>query len=119
MSDFLLLMWKPLLASLILIGIHAYLGFHVIERKVIFVDLSLAQIAALGASAAFLLGHELHSLPSYLFALTATFIGAAIFAATRTRSERIPQEAVIGIVYAVSSALAILILRSQVLAFVR
>ncbi len=110
MSDFLLLMWKPLLAAAILTGIHAYLGFHVLSRKVIFVDLSLAQIAALGASAAFLLGYELHSVPSYFSSLTATFIGAAIFAATRTRTERIPQEAVIGIVYAVSSALAILIL---------
>lgn len=110
MSDFLLLMWKPLLAALILTGIHAYLGFHVIERKVIFVDLSLAQIAALGASAAFLLGHELHSPASYFYSLSATFIGAAIFALTRTRKERIPQEAVIGIVYAVSSALAVMIL---------
>ncbi len=110
MIDFFMLMWKPLFAALILTGIHAYLGFHVIQRKVIFVDLSLAQIAALGASAAFLLGYELHSLPSYGLSLLATFIGAAIFAATRTRSERIPQEAIIGIVYAVSSALAILVL---------
>ena len=110
MFDFLLLMWKPLLAALILTGIHAYLGFHVLSRKVVFVDLSLAQIAALGASVAFLLGYELHSVPAYFFSLTATFIGAVIFAATRTRSERIPQEAVIGIVYAVSSALAILVL---------
>lgn len=110
MIDFLLLMWKPLLAAFILTGIHAYLGFHVIERKVIFVDLSLAQIAALGASAGFLLGYELHSIPSYLLSLLATFIGAAVFAATRMRTEKVPQEAVIGIVYAVSAALAILLL---------
>jgi len=47
MDNFFLLMWKPLLACLILTGIHTYLGVHVIERKVIFVDLALAQIAAL------------------------------------------------------------------------
>lgn len=110
MPDFFVLMWKPLLAAVILTGIHAYLGYHVIERKVVFVDLSLAQIAALGASAAFLIGYELHSVPSYLLSLLATFLGAVIFAATRTRYERIPQEAVIGIVYAVSSALAIMVL---------
>ncbi len=110
MTDFFLLMGKPLLAAAILTLIHAYLGFHVIQRQVIFVDLSLAQIAALGASVAFLFGHDLHSTATYFFSLAATFIGAAIFAATRTRREKVPQEAVIGIVYAVSSALAILIL---------
>ena len=45
----------PFVASLILTGIHAYLGVHVVERGVIFVDLSLAQIAALGATIALLL----------------------------------------------------------------
>ncbi len=67
MNDFFLLMGKPLLAAAILTGIHAYLGFHVIERKVIFVDLSLAQIAALGASAAILFGYDLHSPATYFF----------------------------------------------------
>jgi zinc/manganese transport system permease protein len=114
MSDFVLLMWKPLLACFILTGIHAYLGLHVVERKVIFVDLSLAQIAALGATFAVLVGRDLHSPVTYWFSLGATFIGAAIFALTRTRKEKVPQEAIIGIVYAVSTALAILILsRSQ------
>ncbi len=110
MSDFILLMWKPLLACFILTGIHAYLGVHVVERKVIFVDLSLAQIAALGAALGVLFGKNLHSPASYWLSLGATFIGAAIFALTRTRHEKIPQEAIIGIVYAVSAALAILIL---------
>jgi zinc/manganese transport system permease protein len=103
-------MWKPLLACLVLTGIHGYLGIHVVERKVIFVDLSLAQIAALGASAAFLFGHDLHGPMTYWFSLAATFLGAVIFSLTRTRKEKIPQEAIIGIVYAVSAALAILIL---------
>lgn len=110
MADFLLLMWKPLLACLILTGIHVYLGVHVVERKVIFVDLALAQIAALGAVAAFLFGFSLHGTAAYWFSLSATFLGAAIFAATRARRERVPQEAIIGIVYAVSAAAAVLIL---------
>ncbi len=110
MNDAILLMWKPLLACLVLTGIHAYLGIHVIERKVIFVDLALAQIAALGATVAFLFGHDLHGPSTYWFSLAATFAGAIIFSLTRMRRERIPQEAVIGIVYAVSAAAAILIL---------
>ncbi len=110
MADFFSLMGLPLLAAMILAGIHAYLGFHVIERQVIFVDLSLAQIAALGAAVAVLFGFELHTWPNYFISLGTTFLGAGIFALSRSRSERVPQEAVIGIVYAVSSALAILLL---------
>jgi zinc/manganese transport system permease protein len=99
-------------ASLILTGIHAYLGVHVVERGVIFVDLSLAQIAALGLTVAYLAGYDIHtSHQAYLFSLGFTFIGAAIFAFTRThRKTRIPQEAIIGIVYAVSAAAAILVM---------
>jgi zinc/manganese transport system permease protein len=99
-------------ASLILTGIHTYLGVHVVERGVIFVDLSLAQIAALGLTVAYLAGFDVHSsAPAYLFSLGFTFVGAAIFALTRThRRTRIPQEAVIGIVYAVSAAMAILLM---------
>jgi zinc/manganese transport system permease protein len=99
-------------ASLILTGIHAYLGVHVVERGVIFVDLSLAQIAALGLTVAYLAGYDIHtSHQAYLFSLGFTFIGAAIFALTRThRKTRIPQEAIIGIVYAVSAAVAILMM---------
>lgn len=110
MHDVLMLMWKPLLACLVLTGIHAYFGIHVIERKVIFVDLALAQVAALGATLAFLFGHDLHGPATYWFSLGAAFTGAVIFSLTRMRRERIPQEAIIGIVYAVSAAAAILIL---------
>src|ERR1043166_492074 len=99
----------PFVASLILTGIHAYLGVHVVERGVIFVDLSLAQIAALGTTIAYLVGYELHSTMSYFWSLGFTILGAAIFAFTRVHREtRIPQEAIIGIVYAVSAAAAIL-----------
>src|SRR3954467_13658409 len=102
------LIW-PFLAGLILTGIHAYLGVHVVERGVIFVDLSLAQIAALGTTMAYLAGYELHSTTTYFWSLGFTIVGAAIFAMTRVHREtRIPQEAIIGIVYAVSAAAAIL-----------
>ena len=110
MSIFQLLL-PAFVASLILTGIHAYLGVHVVERGVIFVDLSLAQIAALGSTVAYLLGYDLHSTAAYLFSLSFTFLGAAIFAFSRVhRKTRIPQEAVIGIAYAVAAAVAILVM---------
>ncbi len=110
MNDFFHLMAAPFAACLVLTGIHAYLGLHVIERGVIFVDLALAQIAALGATLGFLLGFGLHSSAGYLFALGFTFLGAVIFALTRFREEKIPHEAIIGVVYAVASAAVILVL---------
>jgi zinc/manganese transport system permease protein len=101
----------PFAASLILTGIHAYLGVHVVERGVIFVDLSLAQIAALGATIALLLpisGGDPHGEAVYWISLAFTFIGAAVFSIIRGHRARIPQEAIIGISYAVASAAAIL-----------
>jgi zinc/manganese transport system permease protein len=109
MSEALQLLRLPFFACLIFTGIHAYLGLHVIERGVIFVDLALAQIAALGVTVAFLAGHSLHSTAAYFYALAFTFLGAAIFSLTRVRGRRIPQEAIIGIVYAVSAAAAVLV----------
>jgi zinc/manganese transport system permease protein len=102
-------MAAPFVACVVLVGIHAYLGMHVIQRKVIFVDLALAQIAALGAIFAFIVGLSPHSPSAYFFSLGFAVAGAAIFALTRMRHERIPQEAIIGIVYAVALALAILV----------
>jgi zinc/manganese transport system permease protein len=101
----------PFVASLILTGIHAYLGVHVVERGVIFVDLSLAQIAALGAAIAILLpitGGDPHAPVVYWISLGFTFIGAVVFSTIRGHRARIPQEAIIGICYAVASAGAIL-----------
>ena len=104
----------PIIASLILTGIHAYLGVHVVERGVIFVDLSLAQIAALGTTMAVLYGIEPHSTTAYVVSLIFTFIGAAVFSTIRGRQVRIPQEAIIGICYAVASAAAILAMSKSV-----
>jgi zinc/manganese transport system permease protein len=109
MEMFLFLL-APFVASLILTGIHAYLGVHVVERGVIFVDLALAQIAALGATVAIVVGMDPHGIGSYWISLAFTFIGAAIFAFARTRRGHIPQEAFIGITYAVASGAAILLM---------
>jgi len=101
----------PFAASLILTGIHAYLGVHVVERGVIFVDLSLAQIAALGATVAIFLpmtNGDPHAPIVYWISLAFTFLGAFVFSTIRSRRARIPQEAIIGICYAVASAAAIL-----------
>jgi zinc/manganese transport system permease protein len=108
-ADLLALLWAPFLMCLVLTGIHAYLGVHVLAREVVFVDIALAQIAALGATAAFLLGFELATWQSYAFGLGATVAGALVLALTRTRARHVSQEAVIGVVYAVSSAAAVLI----------
>ena len=113
MSTFSFLL-APFIASLILTGIHAYLGVHVVERGVIFVDLSLAQIAALGTTIAVLYGIEPHSQTAYVVSLIFTFIGAGVFSTIRGRHVRIPQEAIIGICYAVASAAAILAMSKSV-----
>ena len=101
----------PFVASLILTGIHAYLGVHVVQRGVIFVDLSLAQIAAFGGTIALLMpisGGDAHSTAVYWVSLAFTFVGAFVFATIRSRHAKIPQEAIIGICYAVASAASIL-----------
>ena len=105
--DVVMFLLAPFVASLILTGIHAYLGVHVVERGVIFVDLSLAQIAAFGTTIAVLAGFDPHGAGSYWMSLGFTFLGAAIFSAVRLHHSKIPQEAVIGICYAVASAAAI------------
>jgi len=100
----------PFVASLVIAGIHAYLGLHVVERGVIFVDLSLAQIAAFGATIAVLLpftGGDPQSNWVYWISLAFTLIGAVMFSTIRSRQARIPQEAIIGITYAVAAAATI------------
>lgn len=111
------LMLPAFVASLILVGIHGYLGIHIIARGVIFVDLALAQVAALGWAAAGLglgawVGAAVGLSPEnagYLIGLCATLVAAALLSLTRMENERVPQEAIIGIVYVVASAATILL----------
>ncbi len=107
----------PLAACLVLTGIHVYLGVHVIARKVIFVDLALAQIAALGTVIGVLLGYEVGKDVNalYLYSLAFTIFGAFVFSVTRMKGEKVPHEAIIGIVYAVTFASTILVLSKSAL----
>ena len=104
-----LLFW-PFVAGVVLAGIHAWYGQHVLARGVVFVDLSLAQMAVLGLTVAILAGHPVQSEAGYWYALAFAASGALLFAAARAHEQAVPQEAVIGIVYAVSAALGVLVL---------
>jgi zinc/manganese transport system permease protein len=103
-------MFWPLMASLLLPWILVYYGLHVVRRQIIFVDLALAQVAALGSCLAVLLGYDAHDWQSYASSLGFTMVGAAIFTLTRARTHVVAQEALIGIVYVVAAAGAILML---------
>jgi len=112
MTDALVFLGPALAMCFVLAGIHVYLGMHVLQREVIFIDLSLAQIAALGATvAAVTSAHdEPGGLRANLLAFAFTVVGATIFAFTRRARRRVPQEAIIGIVYAVASAACVLVM---------
>ena len=103
----------PLIACLLLPGILVYLGLHIVQREIIFVDLALAQVAALGACLGILLHYDPGTWQSYGLSLGFTLMGAAIFTLTRTTTHRVPQEALIGIVYVVAAALGILLLSNS------
>lgn len=103
------LMLTPLVAALILVGIHGYLGVHIIARGVIFVDLALAQVAALGYTAATLLGLASGSMEAYLLSVGATLLGAFVVSTSRIEHEYVTQEALIGVVYVAASAATILL----------
>ncbi len=111
MPEIIQLMLAPFAACMVLVGLFSYLGIHVIAREVIFVDLSLAQMAALGGTSALLFGVSPDSALGYVFALAFTTLGALIFSLTRTSrmKRRVPHEAIIGIVFVVASAAAILV----------
>jgi zinc/manganese transport system permease protein len=103
------LLLPPFVAAMIILFTHAYFGLHVIQREVIFVDLALAQIAALGATVAFMLGAAHGSATGYVFSFGFTLLGAFIFSITRMRDSPVPQEALIGITFVVASAAVILV----------
>ncbi|MFN0299465.1 MAG: metal ABC transporter permease [Burkholderiales bacterium] len=106
MSEALDLLWLPACTALVLIGVHTYFGLQVLARGVIFVDLALAQIAALGTTVAFMLGHSPQSTAAYAYSLGFTLLGAALLSATRAWATRVSQEALIGVIYVVGAALA-------------
>lgn len=105
-------MWLPGLACLVLVTIHGYLGMHVLSRGIIFVDLALAQFAALGSTIAILFHVDLDDPLAYLLSLGFTFVGAFVFAMVRMRERDVPQEAIIGVAWAVASSAGILAVSS-------
>lgn len=109
MSEAIAFLALPALACAALVGIHAYFGLQVLRRNVIFVDLALAQVAALGATVAFMLGHPPQGLAAHGYSLAFAIAAAAVLAATRSWSGRVPQEALIGVVYVVAAAAALLL----------
>ena len=110
MSDWMIVMLWPLIACLLLPGILAYYGLHIVRRGIIFVDLALAQVAALGTCFAVLLHYTVHDWQTYVMGASFTFVGAAIFTFTRSQKRDVPQEALIGIIYVVTAAASILLL---------
>ena len=110
MIEALAFLWPSFLVAVCLVGIHAYFGIQVLARKVIFVDLALAQIAALGATVAFMLGHSAQSPATYGYSLAFTLLAAVLLAFTRSWATRVPQEALIGVIYVVAAAAAILLI---------
>lgn len=109
MGEFLSVMGPALVASLLLTAIYVYFGIHIVQRGVIFVDLSLAQVAAMGTTFAFLLGYPLEGVEAYLFSLAFAFLGSVVFTLTRAKEETVPQEAIIGVVYAFAAAATVLL----------
>ena len=105
------IMAAPFAECMVLVAIHTYLGIHVLRRRVIFVDLALAQTAAVGTTVGFLFGIMPETTAALIFSMVFTFMGAAIFALTRIRSDRVPQEAVIGLFYAIMAATAVLVVQ--------
>lgn len=110
MTGFVGMMAAPVAVALVLVVMHGYLGGHVVRRGVIFVDIALAQISAFGVAIAMFFGAEHGTNAAWFSGLGATFLGALLIAASRSSERRIPQEAYIGIIYAVFSAAMILVL---------
>jgi zinc/manganese transport system permease protein len=98
-------MTVPFLVSLSMIVILGYFGIHVIEREIIFIDIALAQMAAIGSALAFFIWHvEESSWIAYACAFGFTILASYFYALTRKRITQIPQEAIIGVSYAVAAA---------------
>lgn len=108
--DIVAILLPAFVVSLLLLALHTYLGLHVLARGIIFVDLALAQIAALGASVAFWLGYDAHGLKAQLFAVGATLVAALVFTQLRKIKDKTAREVSIGCSYVVATALSVLVL---------
>src|SRR2546430_610684 len=103
-------MFWPIVACVLLPWLLVYLGLHVVQRGIIFVDIAMAQMASLGICVAVLFRLDLHGWTTFVIALGFTLLGGAIFSLPGKRASKIPQEAIIGIAYVVAAAAAVLLL---------
>jgi zinc/manganese transport system permease protein len=99
----------PFAASVAFVLIHAYLGVHVLRRNIVFADLALAQLSALGATVAFALGHAPASPAGFAYAFAFTALGAMLLTATRALARFVSQEAFVGILYVAATAATVLV----------
>ncbi len=109
MFEMLELIFWPIMITIILTISHVYFGMHVVSRGVIFVDLALAQVAALGTTVGLLIGLEHDDPVTYMVAVLFTLLGATLFSITRSKDDKVPQEAIIGITYVVAAAVMVLL----------
>ena len=108
----------PFIGCLFIVLINVYFGIHVIKREIIFIDIALASIAALGSVVGMVLfhsthaehSHESHGILPYLFSLGFISIASYAFTMLKHRKISIPLEAIIGIAYAVATTLTVIIL---------
>lgn len=111
MLDIVQFLIAPLIACATILGLLCYLGMHVLKREIIFIDIALAQIAAVGATFAHVyLGSEEHSLTAYLCAFGFTVLASLFFSQIDKRITQISHEAIIGVTYAISAAASLFIL---------
>jgi zinc/manganese transport system permease protein len=100
----------PLAAAIIFTGIHTWFGLQVLRRNVVFADLALAQVSALGATIAVVAGHAPSSAAGYAYALLFSAGGALLLTGSRNFVQSVRQEAFIGVLYVVATAATILVI---------
>jgi len=123
MPDALVIMFVPFIACLTLVGIHGYFGIHVLKREIIFIDIAMAQIAALGGTISMILPVEVTTAwgivsytahgggtIAYLFSLVLVTIAAAVFTYLKSEKLYVSLEALIGITFAVATTGAVILI---------
>src|SRR6266849_1925269 len=99
----------PLAAAIVFTGIHTWFGLQVLRRNVVFADLALAQVSALGATVAVVAGHAVQSAGGYAYTLLFTAVGALLLTASRGLARSVRQEAFIGVLYVAATAATVLV----------
>jgi zinc/manganese transport system permease protein len=109
MTELLTFLAAPIAMAVLLVGLHAYLGLHVLEREVVFVDIGLAQISALGTLLCQIFFHEYNKPISLISSFALCLLVSFFLAYHRKAQKSISQEVLVAMVYALASGLTILI----------